>query len=47
MDDQCEPGWGRLYTVADGGGGRHSQGTIDTIAEVASRFEKKIFRGSG
>ena len=31
------------YTVAHGGGGRHSQRTIDTIAEVAFRFEKKIF----
>ena len=47
MDDKCEPGWGRLDTVAHGGGGRHSKGTIDTIAEVASRFEKKIFRDSG
>ena len=47
MDDKCGPGWHRVDSVAHGGGGRHSKGTIDTIAEVASRFEKKIFRGSG
>ena len=39
--------WARPDTVADGGGGRHSKEAIDTIAEVAHRFEKKIFRGSG
>ena len=32
-----------MDSVAHGGGGRPSQRTIDTIAEVAFRFEKKIF----
>ena len=41
-------GGARLYTVAHGGVGRHSQRTIDTMAAVAHRFRKKIFsRGSG
>ena len=43
MDDQCEPGWPRPDTVAHTGDGRHSKETIDTIAEVAFRSEKKIF----
>ena len=47
MDDKCGPGWGRPYTVAHGGGGRHYKEVIDTMAAVALRFEKKIFRGSG
>ena len=34
-DGQREPGWGRVASVADGGGGRHSKEAIDTIAEVA------------
>jgi hypothetical protein len=40
---ECGPGWHRVSSVAHGGDGRHSRGTIDTIAEVAFRFEKKIF----
>ena len=32
-----------MDSVADGGGGRHYKEVIDTIAEVAFRFEKKIF----
>ena len=47
MDDKCEPGWHRVDSVADGGGGRHSKEAIDTIAEVAHRFRKIFFRGSG
>ena len=35
MDDRCEPGWHRVDSVADGGGGRHYKEVIDTIAEVA------------
>ena len=34
-----------MDSVADGGGGRHSRGTIDTMVAVALRFEKKIFPG--
>ena len=47
MDGQREPGWGRVDSVAHGGGGRHYKEVIDTMAAVAHRFEKKIFRGSG
>ena len=37
---QRESWW---HSVAHGGGGRHYKEVIDTIAEVAFRFEKKIF----
>ena len=47
MDGKCEPGWHRVSSVAHGGGGRHYKEVIDTMAAMAHRIEKKIFRGSG